>query len=258
MLNAFCGNSRHKRSILEGQGTRLYGVNGKNDRRISTTHLRDRYKFEHQRGVLYLRCFKALYGHIEAARLFYDDSDHTIQKVLMFKQNQYDPCVHNKGEKQDMTTIRTHVDDLKISSRSKEKIKEVINKLRTVYGEITVHYGNEHDYLGMMLIYQPEEKPIILSMKKYVEGILDQFEIDNSDEKIKTVKTPASDHLFNVRKHGEEVKLAQHRSTQFHATVAKLLFLAKRGRPDILLAISFLTTRVKAPDTDDWKNCLEF
>jgi hypothetical protein len=97
-----------------------------------------------------------------------------------------------------------------------------------------------------------------LNMKKYVEGILDQFEIDNSDEKIKTVKTPASDHLFNVRKNGEEVKLAQHRSTQFHATVAKLLFLAKRGRPDILLAISFLTTRVKAPDTDDWKNCLEF
>jgi hypothetical protein len=38
-----------------------------------------------------------------------------------------------------------------------------------------------------------------------------------------------------------------------HSTVAKLLFVAKRGRPDILLAVSFLTTRVKQPDEDDWK-----
>jgi hypothetical protein len=174
----------------------------------------------------------------------------------MFKQNQYDPCVYNKREKQDMTTIRTHVDDFKISSKSKEKIEEVVSKLRAVYGEITVHYGNKHDYLGMLLIYQPEEKTNILNLKQYVEGFLDQFELDNSDEKIKTVKTPVSDHLFNARKNGEEVKLAQHRSTQFHATVAKLLFLAKRGRPDILLAISFLTTQVKAPDTDNWKKML--
>lgn len=34
---------------------------------------------------------------------------------------------------------------------------------------------------------------------------------------------------------------------------AKVLFIAKRGRPDILLAASFLTTRVKAPTGDDWK-----
>ena len=34
---------------------------------------------------------------------------------------------------------------------------------------------------------------------------------------------------------------------------AKLLFIAKRGRPDILGAVSFLTTRVKCPDEDDYK-----
>jgi hypothetical protein len=35
-----------------------------------------------------------------------------------------------------------------------------------------------------------------------------------------------------------------------------LLFVAKRARPDILLAVSFLTTRVKEPDTDDWKKLI--
>jgi hypothetical protein len=31
-------------------------------------------------GVVYLKCIKALYGHIEAARLFYNDLNETIQK----------------------------------------------------------------------------------------------------------------------------------------------------------------------------------
>ena len=32
-----------------------------------------------------------------------------------------------------------------------------------------------------------------------------------------------------------------------------LLYLSKKTRPDILIAVSFLSTRVKAPTYDDWK-----
>eukprot|EP00957_Ditylum_brightwellii_P126753 9661732-Ditylum_brightwellii.AAC.1 len=39
----------------------------------------------------------------------------------------------------------------------------------------------------------------------------------------------------------------------FHTCTAKLLFLCKHARPDIQTAVSFLTTRVKNPDKDDWK-----
>lgn len=38
---------------------------------------------------------------------------------------------------------------------------------------------------------------------------------------------------------------------QSHSLVAKLLFVAKRARPDILTAVSALTTRVSNTDTDD-------
>jgi hypothetical protein len=38
----------------------------------------------------------------------------------------------------------------------------------------------------------------------------------------------------------------------FHATVAKLLFLCKRGRPDIQTAIAFLCTRVRHPTKHDY------
>jgi len=73
-----------------------------------------------EQGTIYLKCIKALNGHIEAARLFYDDLNYSIQHKMGFKQNQYDPCVYNRGSnKEEDVTIRVHVDDLKFSSRSK-------------------------------------------------------------------------------------------------------------------------------------------
>ena len=35
-------------------------------------------------GILYLRCLKALYGHIEAARLFYDELDNSLTMKMNF------------------------------------------------------------------------------------------------------------------------------------------------------------------------------
>jgi hypothetical protein len=49
-----------------------------------------------KKGVLYLRCLKALYGHIEAARLFYDELNNSLTTKMNFTQNKYDPCVYNK------------------------------------------------------------------------------------------------------------------------------------------------------------------
>jgi hypothetical protein len=39
----------------------------------------------------------------------------------------------------------------------------------------------------------------------------------------------------------------------FHTVVEKTLYVTKRARLDTGLAIAFLTTRVRAPDTNDWE-----
>lgn len=63
---------------------------------------------------------------------------------------------------------------------------------------------------------------------------------------------PAANHLYDVNT-DDPVFLNEDDASYFHTMVAKLLFLGKRARPDILQAISFLTTRVKKPDQDDYK-----
>ena len=53
--------------------------------------------------------------------------------------------------------------------------------------------------------------------------------------------------------HGERKFVPEEQARQFHRTVAQLIFLCKRARPDIEPLISFLTTIVKDPDEDDWE-----
>ena len=66
----------------------------------------------------------------------------------------------------------------------------------------------------------------------------------------------APENLFKINKDSEKLDTLQ--STAFYHIVAKALYLVKRARPDALLAITFLTTRiaflttrVQAPDVDD-------
>jgi hypothetical protein len=60
--------------------------------------------------------------------------------------------------------------------------------------------------------------------------------------------TPATDELFNVR---DAPKLDRAGQEYFGTYVAKLLYVAKRVKPEILTAVSFLTTRTLVCDLDD-------
>jgi len=71
--------------------------------------------FLNNKGILYLKCLKALYGYSNAARLFYNELDHSLTEKMNFIRNKYDPCVYNQGsENGEITTNKTHVDDLKV------------------------------------------------------------------------------------------------------------------------------------------------
>ncbi len=48
-------------------------------------------------------------------------------------------------------------------------------------------------------------------------------------------------------------KLPEDRRAWFHSVVAKLLYIAKRARPDVLTVVIFLCTRVQGATTEDEK-----
>ena len=71
-----------------------------------------------------------------------------------------------------------------------------------------------------------------VSMIKYLKKIFVAF-----PEKTSVAATPAADHLFEVRDDEEPNPLPQEQSRAFHHSVAQLLFLSGRARPDIKTAV---------------------
>jgi hypothetical protein len=62
--------------------------------------------------------------------------------------------------------------------------------------------------------------------------------------------TAAPSNLFTLDE--DLSKLPEEQKATFHTVVAKALFVAKQARPDIAVAIAFLTMRVRDPDVQDW------
>ena len=87
------------------------------------------------------------------------------------------------------------------------------------------------------------------NMTDYIKEMVQDFKKVELD--LKTAKTPAAEHLFQVRDDVE--KLSEKKAVIFHNMVARALYVCKRLRPDIQTAVAFLTTRVRSPDLDDWK-----
>ena len=109
---------------------------------------------------------------------------------------------------------------------------------------MTITQGKVQKYLGMAIDYSSPGK-VILSMIKYIGKMLDNFLEDMKGGS----STPYSSHLFDIVE--DATKLYQDDADLFHNFVAQLLYLSKRERTDIQIAVSFLCNRVIGPDTDD-------
>jgi hypothetical protein len=208
---------------------------------------------ENGKDVIYVILEKALYGTLQAALLFWQNLSGELKK-WGFEINPYDFCVANKMINGKQCTVVWHVDDLKISHVDPKVTTTILNLLDAKYGQeivggkrapLTINRGKLHDYLGMLLDYS-EPGYVKLNMIAYLEKVLEEMPEDMDG----TASSPAAEYLFKVID-GAEV-LDEATSIFFHATVAKLLFLCKRGRPDIQTAIAFLCTRVKEPTKHDY------
>jgi hypothetical protein len=183
---------------------------------------------------------KALYGCVESSKLWYDLITSSFE-AIGYTKNPIDSCILNKTSNGVQCTVAVYVDDLFITCKSLDMIKEVEDMLTARFNNIEMHEGPVHSYLGMSWDFSvPGE--VKVTADGYTRDLLMWADVSG------TVLTPAANHLFDIR---DAVKLSPDDAEWFHSGVAKLLYLAKRTRPDIILPVSFLTTRVQCSDVDD-------
>jgi hypothetical protein len=194
-------------------------------------------------GSMVVELDKALYGCVEASLLWFNDLRSKLTEYG-FIANPYDQCVFNKFD--DVTgiqmTVVIHVDDLMITCVNQGQLDDFHVYLNSVYPETKSTTGPIVSYLGMSFDFAAPGE-VRITMDNCVQDIL------QSCGQVSTKPTPAASTLFDVRDNAE--KATEEQRKHFHTSVAKMLYLAKRVRPECLTAVAFLATRVHACDVDD-------
>ena len=104
----------------------------------------------HEQGkkVLYLKVLRAIYGCIELALQWYNLYTKTL-KVGGYILNEYDRCVTNKNINGKQCTVAWYVDDNKASHVDSRFIDDLLDTIKTHFGEIKIMRGKKHTFLGM-------------------------------------------------------------------------------------------------------------
>ncbi len=138
-----------------------------------------------------------------------------------FVANPYDPCILNKlGADGVQITSADGVDDLLVSSARNDNLASLERYLQS----------------GTYFTVPASQWKIVCGTSYQNAGWLHR-------------EPHLQPKLFDVRNNVEKASSSE--AACFHTYVAKILYLAKRMRPECLTAVSFLTTRVHDCDIDD-------
>jgi len=162
-----------------------------------------------------------------------------VLKRAGYTSNPMDGCVWNKIINGNQVTIVIYVDDLAISCADKREVHNARDMIQKEFIDVKIKESNEMTYLGMNI--KITKMGIEISMVSFIQEILKEF------DGLYQYAHPADEKLFVIDEDAQEASDKK----GFHRVVAKLLYLNKRGRPDIALPVHYLCTRVKNPSTDD-------
>jgi len=193
-------------------------------------------------GTIIVHLKRALYGCVESARLWYN----TLKGVLEsdgYTANTVEPCIFNKWVDGIQCTICIFVDDLLFTCKDRTIINGTLAHLSRVFeSELTVQEGLQIGYLGLIFDFSSPGS-VAITAPAYVDTMLALSHTQG------TASSPAGLNLFTVSSDSTLLPITV--KDQYHSAVARLLYLSKRTRPDLLLTVSFLTTRVQAPTEED-------
>ncbi len=121
-----------------------------------------------------------------------------------------------------------------------EEAKRLRARLEQLFGIVQFEEEDKLLYLGMDV--HIEDHGTTIDMQFYVQQLLE-------GEKIEELDAPGMKNTFIVASKSEP--LVEEMRKVLHSKTEKLLYLAKRARPDILTIVTFLCTRVQGATEED-------
>jgi Reverse transcriptase (RNA-dependent DNA polymerase) len=207
-------------------------------------------------GTLVVELDRALYGCIESALLWHKELSSFLTRIG-FTPNAQDICVLNRNDRAGKATIGIYVDDILLTCSSPSLADSIVQDLEDEYKQLKVTRGASHNYLGMVMDFSSAGL-VNICQSGMVQEITRTPGIDLLTKTVGYIeeipKTPCHDLLFRTT--DDSPLLDPSLSKLVHSITAKILFVANRGRPDLLTFIAFMTKRVLHPTHEDGKKLL--
>ena len=211
----------------EMQGPPIYAKIAPETTRLIVEILPAVKKYVTAEGILYCQLLKALYGCVQASKLWYNKLTKFLCS-LGYEPSPTDPCVMRKIVGDKVWLLIIYMDDILVLAD-----ENVIEWLRDAFVQqfqwITMHTSDVQSYLSMQI--SVKQGYVMIDMENFIERILES----SGEMNLREFMSPAGKDIFIVDE----------------AAAAKLLYLSKRSRPDILTAVGFLCTRVTKATTQD-------
>jgi hypothetical protein len=196
-------------------------------------------------GTIIVELVKSLYGTVQASKLWFEKLSGVL-KDAGFKSCAYDSCVFTMGyDSVKCIHVCVHVDDILISASDDSGIKIVERIMSKAFKSINLS-TTSFTYLGLKV--DEHIGGVRVSMDGYVSDCLKDMKPYLGS---KNYVQPSTKDIF--RTFDDDSPLNDEKAALFRSFVGKLMFLAKRVRPDILTAVSHLSSRVSCSTIHDWE-----
>jgi len=204
-------------------------------------------KYRQQDGTILVQVLRALYGFPESAKLWYEYLSAALRNAG-YEVAPSEPCLfkrinHNSRE---WSYVTIYVDDCLHTYNSDKMRRELYAKLRDANIPQPVvqqlNLANSVSYLGMN-IQMRGPKRFYISQPGYIKELLNLY------KPTRTYPTPCTEDLF--KRPEAELNAEPIDMTEYLSKLMKLMFLATRTRPDILLTLSVLSSKARAPNKAD-------
>jgi hypothetical protein len=228
----------------------LLAIANHKDLEVATADITSAFLYPELKEELYLelpdgrivRLLRALYGLRQAANAFLNHLKEKLENIG-FKQMMSDTCTFRLDEGDAFIILATHVDDLLFISNSKNLISKIKDTLGTHF-DLTF-YEEAHEFLGITITRDRTNKLLRLSQLGYIEKILGNFKLPNSE---RISRTPY--HLSAPKKEASTPLDTENKQLYMQIT-GSLLYLAISTRPDILSSVHHLTRAMQSPKEAD-------
>jgi transposase InsO family protein len=183
---------------------------------------------------------RALYGLKQAHKSWYKRL-RTVFEGLGFTRSEADHSVFFKVEDGTIVIVAVYVDDKLMLSKDQKIIDQLKVKLAAEY-DLT-DLGEARWILGMEIIRDRDKHTIELSQCRYIESILERFEMGSS----RPVATPMDPNTKLIKLNEAEVDVKTYQSA-----LGALMYAMLATRPDIAYAVGVLSKYAATPGQAHW------